>query len=70
MDGEGRRISILVTGMSCAACARRVEKSLVKMAGVSETSVNYATGKATVEYDPNAVVPEQLIEFIKGAGYG
>ena len=70
MDGEGRRISILVTGMSCAACAQRVEKSLVKMAGVSETSVNYATGKATVEYDPNAVVPEQLIESIKGAGYG
>ena len=70
MDGEGRRISIPVTGMSCAACAQRVEKSLVKMAGVSETSVNYATGKATVEYDPNAVVPEQLIESIKGAGYG
>ena len=70
MAGEGSRISIPVTGMSCAACARRVEKSLVKMAGVSETSVNYATGKATVEYDPNAVAPEQLVGSIEGAGYG
>src|SRR4028118_1008520 len=70
MAGEGSRISIPVTGMSCAACARRVEKSLAKTAGVSETSVNYATGKATVEYDPNAVAPEQLVGSIEGAGYG
>ncbi len=70
MDGEGRRISIPVTGMSCAACARRVEKSLARTAGVSETNVNYATGKATVEYDPSAAAPEQLVESIEGAGYG
>ena len=70
MEREGHRISIPVTGMSCAACARRVEKSLIKTAGVSETNVNYATGKATVEYDPNAVAPERLIESIEDAGYG
>ncbi len=70
MDGEVRRISIPVTGMSCAVCARRVEKSLAKTAGVSETNVNYATGKATVEYDPDVVAPEQLVESIERAGYG
>jgi P-type Cu+ transporter len=66
----GRRISIPVTGMSCAACARRVEKSLSKKAGVSEANVNFATGKATVEYDPGAVKPEALIGAIESAGYG
>ncbi|MCA1729792.1 MAG: heavy metal translocating P-type ATPase, partial [Actinobacteria bacterium] len=70
MNGEGRRISIPVTGMSCTACARRVEKSLSKTAGGRETNVNFATGKATVEYDPDTIVPEDLVGAIEGAGYG
>ncbi|HEX2109112.1 MAG TPA: heavy metal translocating P-type ATPase [Rubrobacteraceae bacterium] len=70
MSKERRRISIPVTGMSCAACARRIERSLSKAMGVSEANVNFATGKATVAYDPGAVELGQLIGTIEGAGYG
>lgn len=57
MDREGRRTSIPVTGTSCAACARRVEKSLAKTAGVLETNVNYTTGRTTLQYDPECGGP-------------
>ena len=70
MSEGGRRISIPVTEMSCATCARRVEKSLSSAIGVSEANVNFATGKATVEYDPDAVKQEALIGAIESAGYG
>jgi len=63
-------ISIPVTGMSCAACANRVEKALSKTDGVSGANVNYATEKASVEYDPAAVRPEALVSAIESAGYG
>jgi P-type Cu+ transporter len=69
MSEGGRRISIPVTGMSCAACARRVEKSLSRAMGISEAKVNFATGKATLAYDPIAVKPEALIGAIESAGY-
>ncbi|HET7478679.1 MAG TPA: heavy metal translocating P-type ATPase [Rubrobacteraceae bacterium] len=63
-------ISIPVTGMSCAACANRVERALSKTGGVSNASVNFATEKASVEYDPDAVRPEALISAVEDAGYG
>ena len=68
---EGRRkVTIPVTGMSCAACSARVEKALSRAEGVSAAGVNLATGKATVEYDPEAVGPAGLIGAVEGAGYG
>src|SRR3954469_14506287 len=71
MGEEGCRISIPVTGMSCAACARRIEKALSKTPGVSEAGVNFATGKATVKYDPDIVVGlGELVGVIDGVGYG
>ena len=50
-----RKVSFPVTGMSCAACAGRVEKALSRTAGVFEANVNFAAEKATVEYDPALV---------------
>ncbi len=70
MSEEGTKIGIPVTGMSCAACARRVEKALSKTEGVSGVNVNLATGKATVEYDSGAVDLGELVGIIEGAGYG
>jgi P-type Cu+ transporter len=70
MSEERRKISVPITGMSCATCARRVEKALSKAVGVSEAGVNFATGKATVEYDPDAVGPGDLIGVIEDVGYG
>src|SRR5215204_3926065 len=62
-------VTIPVTGMSCASCAKRVEKALSKSAAVSEANVNFAAEKATVTYDPEAVSLERLVETVGEAGY-
>ena len=62
-------VVLAVTGMTCAACATRIEKKLNKLDGVVAT-VNYATSKATVtgiEARPDA---SQLVSVIEGLGYG
>ena len=55
--------------MSCAACVRRVEEGLKSIEGVKNTSVNFATEKAVVEYDPASVGPEAMAEKIRDLGY-
>ena len=64
------RVDLTITGMTCAACANRVEKSLARAPGVKSAGVNLATSRATVEYDPTATGVEQLAEAVKSAGYG
>src|SRR6185437_836807 len=61
-DGLGERIDLPITGMTCAACANRIERSLNKAPGVRTAGVNYATGRATVEYDPSATDLRQLMD--------
>src|SRR4051794_16383440 len=61
-------IELPITGMTCASCASRIERKLNKLEGVN-ASVNYATEKATVDYDPQAVEPDQLIGAVEAAGY-
>ncbi len=65
-----REVSLPITGMTCASCVRRVEKSLAKVAGVQEASVNLATEKAKVVYDPSTVTLDQLAGAVTKAGYG
>jgi Cu+-exporting ATPase len=64
------RINIPVTGMTCASCVRRVERTLSKKEGVTEASVNFASEKASVTYEPTATSPDELIRTIRDAGYG
>src|SRR5215204_2867263 len=64
------RISIPVTGMTCASCVRRVERTLSEKEGVAEASVNFAAEKASVTYEPAATNPDDLIGAIRDAGYG
>jgi Cu+-exporting ATPase len=61
-------IELPITGMTCASCANRIERKLNKLEGVS-ASVNYATERATVAYDPVAVAPEALVGAVESAGY-
>ncbi len=68
-DGAGERVDLPITGMTCAACANRIEKKLNKQAGVAKASVNFATGKATVEYDPAMTNAAGLIQTVKDVGY-
>ncbi len=69
-DGEGERVDLPITGMTCAACARRIERRLNKTPGVRRAGVNFATSRATVEYSPQATSVGHLIEAVKDVGYG
>ena len=62
------KLDLQVTGMTCASCAARIEKKLNKLDGV-EASVNYALGRARVEFDPADVAVEDLIGAVEAAGY-
>jgi Cu+-exporting ATPase len=62
-------VTIPVGGMTCAACAQRVEKALRKLEGVESASVNLATEKATVVYNPRALRVSAIKEAIEKAGY-
>ena len=62
-------VVLAVTGMTCAACAARIEKKLNKIDGVSAT-VNYATSQATVSGEGTSTEVEALIKTIEDLGYG
>src|SRR5690349_3367392 len=64
------RVTLPITGMNCAACAARIEKMLRLVPGVARATVNFATHRATVEYDPAAVGTSGLVRTIQDAGYG
>src|SRR6266540_6392161 len=55
--------------MTCVSCAARIEKRLNRLDGVDAT-VNYASEKATVRFDPSRVTLEQLIAAVEAIGYG
>src|SRR5437899_9198863 len=67
---EHVEIVIPVTGMTCAACEARVQRTLVRTPGVTKASVNLMMGNATVAYDPSAVTPDAIVESIRSTGYG
>lgn len=69
MDQTPRRISLQITGMTCATCAGAVEQSLSQLPGVSRAQVNLASEKATVEYAPSQVTAKDLIQAVEDAGY-
>jgi P-type Cu+ transporter len=62
------RLELPIEGMTCASCASRIERKLNKLDGVT-ASVNYATERAAVEYDPAQVTPDALIDAVEQVGY-
>lgn len=58
-----------VTGMSCAACAVRIEKALAREKGVRSASVNFAAAEVAVDYDTGCCSPRTLREAVRAAGY-
>ncbi len=58
-----------ITGMTCAACAARIEKNLNKVPGVQQASVNFASEKVTVVFDPSVADQGKLIETVRKTGY-
>jgi Cu+-exporting ATPase len=63
------RVDLPVSGMTCAACARAIERTLAPLAGVDRASVNLATNTATVEYDPTVTGVPALVGAIEDLGY-
>ena len=57
-----------VAGMTCAACAARIEKTLNKLAGV-KASVNFASETARVEFDASASKADEIVQAVRRAGY-
>ncbi len=62
--------SITVSGMTCAACSSRVQRTLQLTPGVRDASVNLMTGTATVAFDPATITPGSLVDVIRDTGYG
>ncbi|MDQ3186408.1 MAG: heavy metal translocating P-type ATPase, partial [Pseudomonadota bacterium] len=63
-----KHIELPIEGMTCSACAARIEKNLNKLPGV-HAAVNFANEKARVEFDNTATLPEDLIRSIEKAGF-
>jgi Cu+-exporting ATPase len=68
MNATTEHVELPISGMTCASCANRVERNLNQLEGVNAT-VNYATEKARVEFDPETVAPEHLVDAVEAAGY-
>ncbi|ANU26436.1 heavy metal translocating P-type ATPase [Planococcus versutus] len=65
-----QQTEVAITGMTCAACANRVEKGLQKLPGVQEATVNFATEKANVVFDNEQASMTEVQKKIEQLGYG
>jgi len=66
---EMKQAQFQITGMTCAACANRIEKGLSRLPGVASANVNLAMETARVEYSPSAVTVEDMIRKVEQLGY-
>lgn len=69
-DKSLKRIDLPITGMSCAACAARIEKGLRNLEGVSQATVNFAAERATILFNPEKTDLSRFIEKVEDLGYG
>ncbi|PEW66408.1 copper-translocating P-type ATPase [Bacillus cereus] len=67
---EQKEANLQISGMTCAACANRIEKGLKKVEGVHEANVNFALEKTKIMYDPTKTNLQQFKEKVEALGYG
>ncbi|MFK4468576.1 heavy metal translocating P-type ATPase [Bacillus sp. RC252] len=67
---EQKEANLQISGMTCAACANRIEKGLKKVEGVQDANVNFALEKTKIIYDPTKTNPQQFKEKVESLGYG
>jgi Cu+-exporting ATPase len=65
---HSEHVELPITGMTCASCANRIERKLNKLDGVSAT-VNFATERAAVDFDPELARRDDLLRAVEDAGY-
>ncbi|CZR97488.1 MULTISPECIES: heavy metal translocating P-type ATPase [Clostridioides] len=68
-EESNKKIDMKIDGMTCAACAKAVERVVKKLDGVENISVNIATDKANIDYNPSKVKLSQIKAAIEKAGY-
>jgi P-type Cu+ transporter len=64
-----KKTTLKITGMHCASCAFTIEKNLNKNKNITYSNVNFATSKATIEFNNDKINEKELISIIKNAGY-
>ncbi|PEK55350.1 heavy metal translocating P-type ATPase [Bacillus toyonensis] len=67
---EQKETNLQISGMTCAACANRIEKGLKKVEGVHDANVNFALEKTKIMYDPTKTTPQHFKEKVESLGYG
>jgi Cu+-exporting ATPase len=70
MPATTDRVTIPVSGMTCAACSARIQRTLERTPGVASANVNLMTNSATVEFDAAVASPDSLVATIRDTGYG
>ncbi|HEY47908.1 MAG: haloacid dehalogenase [Anaerolineae bacterium SM23_ 63] len=70
MSEKTQHLVLPITGMTCANCVATVERNLKKLDGVRTASVNLASERASIEFDPSTIDQAKIIERIQRAGYG
>lgn len=69
MSEQFKETVLSISGMTCAACAARIEKMLNKMDGVMQASVNLALETATIQYDPSRIGISDMVMQVERLGY-
>src|SRR5512141_1003758 len=67
---ETKQVTLPITGMTCANCSNTIERNLKKLPGVEQATVNLASEKASVTFDPRQVGESQIRSLIGDLGYG
>jgi len=68
-ESQHKEVRLGIGGMSCAACVARIERSLGRKLGVEEASVNLATERGTIRFDPQRISLPELLEVVRETGY-
>lgn len=66
---EGKTQTFAIEGMTCASCAQTIEKAVGKLSGVDKASVNLATEKMQVSYNPSAISVYDVTGAVSNSGY-
>ncbi|CAM4398205.1 heavy metal translocating P-type ATPase [Paenibacillus alkaliterrae] len=66
---DSKQVTLQITGMTCAACANRIEKGLNKLPGVTNATVNFAMETARVEYSPGEISIADMQNKVQQLGY-
>ncbi|WP_299186484.1 cation-translocating P-type ATPase [uncultured Psychrobacter sp.] len=69
LEPQRAHLQLAIDGMTCQACASRIEKVLNKKPSVYKVSVNFAGETANVDYDPAQTTPEQVTEWVNKTGF-